>query len=53
VFLLTEDITLPMILIDSWTLLMVVITVVQLAAVIVFWRVRKPSDDKKEQGATA
>jgi uncharacterized protein YpmB len=32
---------------------MVVITVIQLAAIIVFWRVRKPSDDENTQGAAA
>jgi hypothetical protein len=33
---------------------MAVIALVQLVAVIVFWRVRKPSDDKQDaQGAAA
>ena len=48
-FFLTEDITLPMILVDSWTLWMLLITVVQLVAVIVFWRVRKIEDEEDAQ----
>jgi hypothetical protein len=47
-FFLTEDITLPMILTDAWTLWMLAITVIQLVAIIIFWRVRKPDDDNED-----
>jgi hypothetical protein len=55
VFLLTEDMTLSMVIVDLWTLLMAVIVVVQVVLALVMWQVRKPDrgDTDKTAGFTA
>lgn len=51
VFLLTEDIFTPMVIVDRWTLLMVALAVVQAIFCLVLWRARRayreetPDDD--------
>ncbi|MCL1876887.1 fibro-slime domain-containing protein [Candidatus Saccharibacteria bacterium] len=45
-FILTEDWTLPMIWIDRWTLLMVIIAIVQIAVVIL---ARRRTDDREQE----
>ena len=52
VFILTEDMTLPMQMIDKWTLLMVVILVAQVIAAI-FNKKASEFDDKEEEEAEA
>jgi hypothetical protein len=42
VFLLTEDVTLPMGIIDIWTPLMAVIVIVQIGFTLILWQARKP-----------
>jgi heme/copper-type cytochrome/quinol oxidase subunit 2 len=48
VFLLTEDMTLPMSIVDMWTLLMAAIVVVQVVLTLVMWQVRKPGQDDSD-----
>lgn len=51
-FFLTEDITLPMVLIDKWTLLMAAFLIVQVIFVL-FGRKWKELDDNKNNTETA
>ena len=48
-FILTEDITLPVTLIDRWTLLMVIIALVQLAVAILCKKGKDKNDDDQEK----
>jgi len=52
-FILTEDITLPMIMIDKWTLLMVIILAVQIVAAILNKKASKLDDEEEEEEAGA
>ena len=47
-FILTEDMSLPMIMVDRWTLLMVIILAIQVGVAIV---ARKKKDDSEEEMA--
>jgi uncharacterized repeat protein (TIGR02543 family) len=42
VFLLTENMTLPLVIADRWTLLMAAFVIVQVVLTLVMWQVRKP-----------
>lgn len=48
VFLLTENLSLPMVWVDSWTLLMALLAIVETIFVIVLIKTRKPKDDDEE-----
>ena len=52
-FILTEDITLPMIMIDKWTLLMVIILAAQIVAAILNKKASKLDDEEEEEEAGA
>ena len=51
VFILTEDMSLPMVLIDKWTLLMVIILAAQIAAAIFNKKASELGDDEEEEEA--
>jgi hypothetical protein len=51
VFLLTENMRLPMTIVDMWTLLMVAIVVVQAVLTLVMWQVRKPNSGDANSAA--
>ena len=51
-FILTEDMTLPMQMVDKWTLLMVVILAIQVL-VAFFSRKKEEEDDQEDEGAMA
>ena len=52
VFIFTEDMTLPMIFVDKWTILHVVIALVQVV-VMVLCKKRKDENDEDENAANA
>ncbi|MDR1185528.1 MAG: hypothetical protein LBK67_12145, partial [Coriobacteriales bacterium] len=41
VFFLTENMTLPLVIVDKWTLLMATFVIVQVVLTLVMWQVRK------------
>jgi heme/copper-type cytochrome/quinol oxidase subunit 2 len=48
--MLTEDMTLPMGIVDVWTLLMVAFVVVQIVLILVMWQIRKPNKGDSDGG---
>ncbi len=48
VFILTEDMRLPMVLIDAWTMLMVVLSIVQIVFLIVARVTSSQTDEERE-----
>ncbi|MGX8774522.1 MAG: MBG domain-containing protein, partial [Bacillota bacterium] len=50
VFFLTEDMTLPMILVDKWTLLMIIFFAFQILTAILNKRASKDDDDEEDDG---
>ena len=53
VFILTEDITLPMVLTDRWTLLMVVLFIISLGSLFLGRRWHDEDEDEDEAEANA
>ncbi|GHT79973.1 hypothetical protein FACS1894104_5310 [Actinomycetota bacterium] len=53
VFILTEDVTLPMIWVDAWTLLMVVLLAVQIVSAVALKYARREDDSNNQQAQTA
>jgi protein-S-isoprenylcysteine O-methyltransferase Ste14 len=53
VFFLTEDILLPMAIVDMWTLLMAAFVLAQVVLVLVMWQVRKPGKDEDDSDGRA
>ncbi len=53
VFLLTEDIRLPMVFTDRWTLLMVIILVIQVISMLLLRRARNHQEDEEDQAQEA
>lgn len=49
VFLLTENIFSPMVLVDMWTLLMAVLLVLQIASIVLLYRARNQEEDHGEE----
>ena len=52
VFILTEDMTLPMIMIDKWTLLMVIMLAVQIIAAVMNKKAAKVEEDEESETET-
>jgi len=53
VFLLTENLSNPMVFVDTWTLLMVIISVAQVILMLVLRQVRQPKDEDEEENTQA
>jgi len=53
VFLLTENLSLPMIFVDSWTILNVVIFAVQIITTVLVFKCKKQSSSNKENPSLA
>jgi uncharacterized repeat protein (TIGR02543 family) len=52
VFLLTEDMTLPMQMVDMWTILMAAFVIIQIVLLAILWKVRRPDDNTRDRDRT-